>query len=88
MGAVAFIFRRKMTKSQAFWSGFWSAWDFSRPFSERLEIRAHEAMRVDYEQLREEFGLNESVWDSVGKYLSNAMSTIDKELEHHVPHTQ
>ena len=76
-----------MTKSQAFWMGFWSVWDFSRPFSERSEILAQE-MRVDYEKLREELGLNESVWESVGKYLSNAMSTIDKELENHVPNTR
>ena len=77
-----------MTKSQAFWGGFFSVWDFSRPFSERPEFRAQEAMRVDYEQLREEFGLNESVWGTVGKYLSNAMTTLDKELENHVHHTQ
>ena len=61
---------------------------FTRPFSERPEFRAQEEMRVDYEQLREELGLNEGVWDSVGKYLSNAISTLDKELENHVPHTQ
>jgi len=74
-----------MSNSQAFWGGFWSVWDFSRPFTERLEIPAHEEMRVDYEQLREELGLNESVWGAVGKYLSNAMSTFDKELENYVP---
>ena len=76
-----------MTKSKAFWMGFWSVWDFSRPFSERSEILAQE-MRIDYEKLREELGLNESVWESVGKYLSNAMSTIDKELENHVPNAR
>ena len=73
-----------MTKSEAFWSGFWSSWDIYRPFTEKATFSAQEAMRVDYEQLREDFGLNESVWDSVGKYLSNAMNTFDKEIENHV----
>ena len=74
-----------MTNSQAFWKGFWSVWDFSRPFSERPEIRSREEMRTEFEQLRENLGLNEGVWDSVGKYMTNAMSTLDKELERHVP---
>ena len=74
-----------MTKSQAFWIGFWSVWDFSRPFSEKVDFRS---CHTDIDKLREQVGLNEGVWDSVGKYLSNAMSTLDKELENHVPNSR
>jgi hypothetical protein len=62
-----------MTNFQAFCRGFWSAWDFSRPASERLEFRSQEEMRIDYERLREELGLNKSVWESVGEHLYKAM---------------
>ena len=65
--------------------GFCSVWDFSRPFSEKVDFHS---CHTDIEKLREELGLNESVWESVGKYLPNAMSTIDKELENHVPNTR
>ena len=74
-----------MTKLQAFWSGFCSAWDFSRPLSEKIDFYHY---RTDIEKLREQVGLNEGVWDSVGKYLSNAMSTLDKEIESHVSDTK
>ena len=62
-----------MTNSESFWKGFWSVWDFSRPFSERAELRTREEMDAEYAQLREKLGLNESVWDSVGGYIRKAM---------------
>jgi len=74
-----------MANFQAFCSGFFSAWDFSRPFSEKVDFRTH---YTDIEKLRDQVGLNEGVWDSVGKYLSNVMSTLDKEIECHVSDTK
>jgi ABC-type dipeptide/oligopeptide/nickel transport system permease component len=74
-----------MTNFQAFYSGFLSAWDFSRPFSEKVNFHSY---YTDIEKLREQVGLNEGVWDSVGKYLSNAMSVLDKEIENHVSDAQ
>ena len=74
-----------MTNSQAFWKGFWSVWDFTRPFSEKAEFRT---CSHDTTQMREELGLNESVWESVGGYfgtvggyLNKAMETIDEEIK-------
>ena len=62
-----------MTNFQAFCRGFWSAWDFSRPFTERPKFRSQEEMRREHEELREELGLNKSVWESVGEHLYKAM---------------
>ena len=69
-----------MTNFQAFCRGFWSAWDFSRPFSERPVFHASEKMWIDYEKLREELGLNKSVWESVGEHLYKA---IGQDIDHY-----
>ena len=69
-----------MTKLQAFSRGFWSAWDFTRPFSERPAFRSQEEEQIDYEELREELGLNKSVWESVGGYLYKAMG---QDIDHY-----
>ena len=63
----------KMTNFEAFCRGFWSVWDFTRPFSEKPVLYTDEELAAKYERLREELGLNESVWDSVGGYLRKAM---------------
>jgi hypothetical protein len=68
-----FTIIRAMTNSEAFWSGFWSVWDFSRPFSVRPEFRSREEMWIEYKKLRDELGLNKSVWESVGEHLYKAM---------------
>ena len=77
-----------MTNFAAFCEGFWSAWDFTRPFSERCEFRPQEEMRVDHEQLQKRLRLNENVWDSiggyfgaVGGYMNNAIAAIDEEIK-------
>ena len=69
-----------MTNFQAFCRGFASAWDFTRPFSERPGFRSQERKRVDREQLREKLGLNKSVWESVGEHLYKAMG---KDIDSH-----
>jgi len=69
-----------MTNFQAFCRGFWSAWDFSRPFSERPMFRSPQTIRSDHEKLREELGLNKSVWESVGEHLYKAMG---QDIEHY-----
>ena len=70
-----------MNKSQAFWRGFWSVWDFSRPFSEKAEIRTREEMDADYAQLREKLGLNErNPWKKVGDTLRKAMAQYESEV--------
>ena len=69
-----------MTKFQAFWGGFCSVWDFSRPFSERPEIRSREEMQADYEQLRERLRLRENVWIRVGESLGKAMTQYESEV--------
>ena len=75
----------KMTNFEAFCRGFWSVWDFTRPFSEKPEFRT---CYTDVEKLREQVSLNEGIWDTVGGYfgtvggyLNNAMQQIDKEIE-------
>jgi len=70
-----------MTNFEAFCNGFWSAWDFTRPFSEKAVFRTREEMDAECVQLWEKLGLNESVWDSVGGHLYKAMETMEKEIE-------
>jgi hypothetical protein len=68
-----------MTNFQAFCEGFWSAWDFTRPFSEKPKMRRRvEKLEVQWE---EGLDLNKSVWDSVGGYFNKAMKTIDEEIK-------
>ena len=62
-----------MTKFEVFCRGFWSAWDFTRPFSEPAGIYSREERLANYKRLREELGLNKSVWESVGEHLYKAM---------------
>jgi hypothetical protein len=70
-----------MTKFQAFCDGFWSAWDFTRPFDERPEFCSRKEFKFDYEQMREKLGLNKSVWESVGEHLYKAMG---EDIDNHV----
>ena len=74
-----------MTNFQAFCRGFWSVFDFTRPFSEKPEFRT---CYTDVEKLQEQVSLNESVWDTVGGYfgtvggyLNNAMQQIGEEID-------
>ena len=69
-----------MNKSEAFWKGFWSVFDFSRPFTERPEIRSREEMQAEYAQLRKRLRLGENVWDRVGENLRKAMSQYESEV--------
>ena len=69
-----------MTKSQAFWKGFCSVLDFSRPFSEKAEIRSREEMKAEYEQLRKKLRLGENPWIRVGENLRKAMSQYESEV--------
>jgi hypothetical protein len=68
-----------MTNFQAFCSGFWSAWDFSRPFSEKAVFHPN-GKPFDRKQLREKLGFNENVWDRVGKNIRKAMSQYESEV--------
>ena len=68
-----------MSNSQAFWGGFWSVWDFSRPFTEKPTFHPN-GEPFDYKKLREELGFNENVWDRVGKNLRKAMSQYESEV--------
>ena len=84
-GAVTFIFRRKMTKWEAFWGGFWSVWEI-RSFGEKPTFRPCEPF--DYQKVREELGYNKPVWerigrhfDRVGGYIRTAMGTMDEEIK-------
>jgi hypothetical protein len=71
-----------MTKFQAFYTGFWSAWDFTRPFSERPILHVRNEM-LDM-QLEQELGLNVGYWEEAGNYLREAMSCYEKEVNNNV----
>jgi hypothetical protein len=72
-----------MTKFQAFCDGFWSAWDFTRPFSEKPRLRSlDEPLDFQWEQESEE---KVSYWDVVGGYVSKAVSDYEKEMNCNVP---
>jgi hypothetical protein len=83
------VFAGTMTNFQAFCEGFWSAWDFTRPFSEKPKLRSRKEVElIDYEEFREELDLNKNVWESVGDhfgavggYLNKAMGTLDEEVK-------
>ena len=66
-----------MTNFEAFCNGFWSAWDFTRPFNERPTSRTQshtrEEIKAKYERMREELELNKSAWEEVGEYIYKAM---------------
>ena len=74
-----------MTNFQAFCRGFASAWDFTRPFSEKtsfcMQSRTLEEIETKYEKRREELGLNKSVWEEVGDYICKAMGEDIKNYE-------
>ena len=81
-GGVTFIFRRKMTKWEAFWGGFWSVFEI-RPFGEMPTFRVG-GEPFDYKKFREERGYNKPAWerigrhfDRVGGYICTAMGTMD-----------
>ena len=97
-GVVSLSFLRidtKMTNFQAFCNGFWSAWDFTRPFSEKASafpgearVRTPEEIKAKYERLREELGLNKSAWEEVGDHMYKAISTFENEINNDDPKQQ
>lgn len=63
---------------QSFLDGFASAWDFTRPFSEKAKIRRQ---NVPFDiQWTQELGLDVPCWEEVANYLNNAIETHNKEI--------
>ena len=78
MGRVNTVFAKTMRRYRAFSRGFWSAWDFTRPFSEKPRMRRrNEDTDMQWVQ---ELGLNVGYWEEVGNYLYKAIETYQKEL--------
>ena len=75
-------FGEKMTKYQAFCSGFWSVWDFTRPFSEKPRMRRR-SKKFDV-QWAQELGLNTGYWEEVGNYLYKAIENHENEISSNV----
>jgi len=68
-----------MTNYQAFCSGFWSAWDFTRPFSECPRIR-YRGDEFDA-QWSQELDANKSALESVGDYFGSVGGHLDRAMK-------
>jgi len=90
MGASEF-FVKAMTRYQAFSRGFWSAWDFTRPFAEKPRLRRRNReldMLTEFDmQWVKELGLNVGYWEEVGNYLTKAIENHQRELGGNTPNT-
>ena len=70
---------RGMSKIKAFSRGVFSVWDFG--FSRtRQEFLRKPDDTFDYRTERKRYGCDDNCWDSVGKYLRNAMSQYESEV--------
>jgi len=67
-----------MTKSQAFWGGFWSVFEI-RPFTEKPTFHPN-GKPFDYQAERKRLGLDVNCWDRVGTTLRKAMSQYESEV--------
>ena len=78
----------KMTNFQAFCRGFWSAWDFSQPFTQKQSLYPPEekfdALRPAGARRRDRFG-QVGHWQKVGGYLREAMAQYKSEHTSDVP---
>ena len=78
-----------MTNFQAFCKGFWSVWDFGRPFSQPPELFPFDedidVIRPAEGRRCERFGQNRGPWEKVGNYLREAMSQYENENHCNVP---
>jgi len=72
-----------MAKYQAFFRGFGSAWDFTRPFSEKPRMRRRNK-ELDMPWVQE-LGLNVGYWEEVGNYLYKAIENYESEIKGNVP---
>ena len=71
-----------MTNFQAFCRGFASAWDFTRPFSEKASAGLP-SEKVDFQWIQE-LDLNVGYWEAVGNHLRKAISDYEKEISGNV----
>jgi hypothetical protein len=81
---VTSFFTITMTKFQAFCRGFWSAWDFTRPFSEK-PTPYQPGEEFDIRKAREALGLNVGCWEAVGNHLYKVIPRYENEVKSDVP---
>ena len=72
-----------MTNFEAFCEGFWSAWDFTRPFSEKPRLRSQ--MEDFDEQWEYDPSVSVGIWETVGNYLYKAIDNYQREFSGNVP---
>ena len=72
-----------MTNFQAFCRGFASAWDFTRPFSEKARFRSQ---LDDFDdQWVQYHNKDAGIWEAVGNYLYEAIDNYQRGFSGNVP---